>query len=175
MSVRDLFFFDLFCFVSLVVRFSHWRQQAGNASIFFASASIVFFLRAMLHRVVQARRNHNKDGDPRRATSWSIVLCGLSRGTCNSSFCWCSKVSSSGSLLARLPRDIQGTTIPHFDGTAKMISNHLCKTYLSPISFCKLCSDTVEAWRLNILCFCIWCKLLFDQRQNNDASSARRN
>ena len=83
------------------------RQETGNgvqmvSPMLCASSSIFFFLRAILLRVSQAHLHHNKDEDHCHATSWSTDLCGLSQGTCNCSFCWCSISSSSGVLLAIL-------------------------------------------------------------------------
>ena len=45
------------------------RQQAGKASIPFASSSIGSFLRAILHRVAAARQNRKTDEDPRLANT----------------------------------------------------------------------------------------------------------
>ena len=78
-------------------------------------------------------------------------------------------------LFPSRPCDMQGTAAPHFDWTAKMISNHLGQISSNPISLCKPCSDTIEASCLNNLCFCIRCKLLFVLDKNNSSSSARRN
>ena len=92
--------------------------------------------------------------------------------------CWvcyftATSVANRALLLSR-PCDMQGTAAPHFDMTAKMISNHLGQISSNPISLCKPCSDTIEASCLNNLCFCRRCKLLFVLDKNNSSSSARR-